>query len=146
MRWQHPRQAGSIPVLGPSRWGCISCVQALALGDPRSTSDLLGHVSKGPTLFLLQLPEWEGSGRSSPAGSFPPSLLSSVTWHGRDLLLGTAAEGDRKEKEKVTDGRGRRVPSALRGSTDASRVAPGFSIPPTPSQSLERLLPAALMV
>lgn len=103
----------------------------------------LGHVSEGPTLFLLQLPEWEGSGRSSPAGSCPPFLLSSAPGHGRDLFLGTATLGDRKEKEKVTGGRGRRVPSALKGRTDACRVAPGFSIQQTQPrlcQNLERSL------
>lgn len=100
----------------------------------------LGHVSEGPTLFLLQLPEWEGSGRSSPAGSCPPFLLSSAPGHGRDLFLGTATLGDRKEKEKLTGGRGRRVPSALRGRTDACRVAPGFSIQQTQPRLCQSLV------
>lgn len=45
---------------------------------PRSESDLPGPVNAGPTFFLLQLPEWEGSRRSSPEGSCPPALYLSI--------------------------------------------------------------------
>lgn len=143
MRWLYPRQTGSISALGPRRWGCISCIQALALGDPRSASDLPGLVNAGPTFFLLQLPEWEGSRRSSPEGSCPPSLLS-VPLLGRDLLLWTAARGDRKEKGKLTDCRETRVLSAVRvGQTSQEwpQASPSNRSRPTCAQSLELKLP-----
>nr|BAE25568.1 unnamed protein product [Mus musculus] len=37
-----------------------------------------------------------------------------VPWLGRDLLLCTAARGDRKEKGKLTDGREKLMPTAVR--------------------------------
>ena len=127
----------------PGAGAAFPVYKSLALGDPRSASDLPGHVNAGPTFFLLQLPEWEGSRRSSPEGSSPPSLLS-VPYLGRDLLLQTAARGDRKEKGKLTDGREKRVPSAARiGQTHRRwpQTSPSYWPRPTCAQSLEPKLP-----